>query len=137
MRAIVCVIAIALGAASSAAHHGSQDKSTAKQFVGIWSGSWEGAGSSGGFELTFEEGKEGAVTGQVAVTGEPTYTTKIRTLSFEGSKMAATYDFPPDESAEVILAAAFDGTSANGTWLLRAKSGGTEVASGTWTVKRK
>ena len=34
----------------------------------------------------------------------------------------AADDFPPDESALVILAAAFDAKSANCTWVLRAKA---------------
>ena len=51
--------------------------------------------------------------------------------------MSAKYDFPADESAEVVLAASFDGNKATGTWSLRAKAGDGEVASGTWTVTRK
>jgi hypothetical protein len=38
----------------------------------------------------------------------------------------------------VQLAATFDGNSATGTWSLREKgNSGAEVASGTWTVKKK
>jgi hypothetical protein len=115
-----------------------QQGSAGERFVGTWAGTWEmpGAGS-GGFELTLEKGKDGAVIGNVAVTGEPAYKATIKTLSFDGPKMTALYDFPPDERAEVQLVATFDGSAANGTWVLREKAGGAEVASGTWTVKKK
>jgi hypothetical protein len=38
---------------------------------------------------------------------------------------------------EVVLAAAFDGNTAKGTWSLREKANGNEVATGGWTVTRK
>jgi hypothetical protein len=130
----VCLLLLALGAS----HTSAQQSSAGEQFLGTWAGTWElpGAGS-GGFELTLEKGKEGAVTGKVAVTGDPAYTATIKTLTFDGPKMTALYDFPPDERAEVQLVAAFDGSAANGTWVLREKGGGAEVANGTWTVKKK
>lgn len=105
-------------------------------YLGTWTGTWEGAGS-GGFELTLEKGKEGVVTGRVSVTGEPTYKASFRTLTIEGKKMSARYDFPPDDRAEVVLSATFDGNAATGTWALQEKAGGNEVANGTWTVKRQ
>ncbi len=80
MRASIWVVAILFGTVCSAAQRGSDEKPTAAQFAGTWSGSWEGAGGSGGFELTLEEAKEGAVTGRVSVTGEPTYTAKLKTV---------------------------------------------------------
>lgn len=104
-------------------------------FVGTWTGSWDGAGT-GGFELTLEKGKEGALTGRVSVTGEPTYKATLRTVSFDGAKMTATYDFPPDESLEVLLVATFEGNKAKGTWTARGKNGGSEFVSGTWTVTK-
>ena len=104
-------------------------------FVGTWTGSWDGAGT-GGFELTLEKGKEGALTGRVSVTGEPTYKATLRTVSFDGAKMTATYDFPPDESLEVLLVATFEGNKAKGTWTARGKNNGSELVSGTWTVTK-
>lgn len=104
-------------------------------FVGTWTGSWDGAGT-GGFELTLEKGKEGALTGRVSITGEPTYKATLRTVSFDGAKMTATYDFPPDESLEVLLVATFEGNKANGTWTARGKNNGSELVSGTWTVTK-
>ena len=104
-------------------------------FVGTWTGSWDGAGT-GGFELTLEKGKEGALTGRVSVTGEPTYEAELRTVSFEGAKMTAVYDFPPDASLEVLLVANFEGNKAKGTWTARGKNGGSDLASGACTVTK-
>lgn len=114
-----------------------QGASTGEEFVGVWSGGWEGSASSGGFELTLEKEKDGPVTGKVSVTGEPTYKATFKALSFEGKKMTAKYDFPPSDQAEIVLIATFDGNNAKGTWSLRAKSDGTEVVAGTWTVTKK
>jgi hypothetical protein len=110
--------------------------SSNEDYVGVWSGTWEGAGS-GGFELTIEKGKDGNLAGRVSVTGEPTYKATLKTLSFDGPKMKGSYDFPPDTAAEVLLAATFESSSGKGTWSVRAKADGNEVASGTWAVTRK
>jgi hypothetical protein len=104
-------------------------------YVGTWTGSWDGAGT-GGFELTLEKGKDSALTGHVSVTGEPTYKATLKTVSFDGAKMTATYDFPPDESLEILLVATFEGNKAKGTWAARGKNGGNELVSGTWTVTK-
>lgn len=109
----------------------------AEQLLGTWAGTWEGAGSGGGFELILERAKEGPITGQVSVTGEPSYKATLAALSFDGKQMSARYDFPADAGAEVILAAAFDGNAGTGTWSLREKSTGNEVVSGNWKVTRK
>ena len=108
-----------------------------ESFAGTWSGTWEGAGSSGGFELTLEQAKDGPLIGKVSVTGEPTYKAVCKSLAFDGKKMTAKYDFTPDEQAEVVLAASFDGNKATGTWSLQAKADGSEIVSGTWTVTKK
>jgi hypothetical protein len=125
------------GAMCSAAQRGPEGSPTGEEFLGTWTGTWDGAGAGGGFELTLEKGKDGAVTGRVSVTGEPTYKATFTALSFDGKKMAAKYDFPPDAGGEVGLAAAFDGNTAKGTWSLREKANGNEVAAGGWTVTRK
>ena len=120
-----------------AAQRGSEPAPKPEQLAGVWPGTWEGAGSGGGFELTFEQPKEGAMTGKVSVTGEPTYKATLRSLSFDGKKMTAKYDFPADDSAEVTLAGTFEGTKATGSWSLAAKGTDTAIVSGTWTVNRK
>jgi hypothetical protein len=136
-RWIWCVLCVVLAAALTSAQRGAEPSAKPEQFVGTWSGTWEGAGSGGGFELALEQAKDGALTGKVSVTGEPAYKATCRTLSFDGKKMTAKYDFTPDEAAEVALAATFEGNKATGTWSLRTKATGDEVASGTWTVTRK
>jgi hypothetical protein len=128
----ICVVFTALAVG---AQQGSE--SSAHQFAGTWNGMWEGAGSSGGFELTLEKNTEGVIVGRVSVTGEPTYKAVFKSLAFDGSKMNARYDFPPDEAAEVVLAATFDGAKAKGTWSLREKAQDREVFAGTWAVEKK
>ena len=120
-----------------AAHVDAQGSASGEELAGVWSGSWTGAGGSGGFELTLEKGKDG-VTGRVSVTGEPTYKAAFKALSFDGKKMNAKYDFPPNEAAaEVWLTATFEGAKAAGTWSLRVKQDGSEVVAGTWSVTKK
>jgi hypothetical protein len=125
------------GAMCSAAQRGPEGSSSGEQYLGTWTGTWDATGAGGGFELTLEKGKDGAVTGRVSVTGEPTYKAAFKTLSFDGKKMSATYDFPPDAGGEVVLAAAFDGNTAKGTWSLRERANGNEVATGGRTVTKK
>ena len=124
-----------LDAAVAAAQRG-DSAAPGEQFVGTWTGTWEGSGS-GGFELTLEKGADGVVAGRVSVTGEPTYKAVFKSLSFDGAKMTGKYDFPPDPSVDVTVDATFAGTKASGTWLVREKANGNEVASGTWTVTKK
>ena len=137
MRKTSCIwLAIfLLGTISSAAQRG-EGKSAGEQFLGTWAGTWEGAGS-GGIELTLEKNKDAAIAGRVSVTGEPTYKATFKSIAFEDATMTAKYDFPPDEAAEVVLTATFDRDAATGTWLLRERSSGGEVAAGTWSAKRK
>jgi hypothetical protein len=61
----------------------------------------------------------------------------LKKLSFDGAKMTGAYDFTPDVQGEVILSATFEGNTAKGTWSLRSKADGTEVATGTWNVTKK
>ena len=126
-----------LGAMCSAAQRGSAGSSSGEQFMGTWTGTWDAGGSGGGFELTLEKGQDGAVGGRVSVTGEPTYKATLKALSFDGKKVSAKYDFPPDEGGEVLLEASFDGNTAKGTWSLREKANSNEIATGGWTVTRK
>ena len=110
--------------------------STGDEYAGKWAGTWDGSGS-GEFELTLEKGKD-ALAGKVAVTTEQgNYAADLKGLSFSGKSMSATYDFPLDPSAEVAIAATFDGGKAKGTWSLRPKGQATELAGGSWTVTKK
>jgi len=105
--------------------------------TGTWSGTWEGAGQTGGFELTLQKPDKGPLTGSVSVTGEPTYKAAIKTLTIEGNKLNAVYDFPAADGAEVVLACTFDGATCKETWLLREKASGNAAVDGTWSVTRK
>jgi hypothetical protein len=129
------MLVVSVGVVGAEALHRVTPQSSQTDLTGTWTGTWDGAGT-GGFELTLEKGKDGKLGGQVSVTGEPTYKATLKTLTIEGQKMNATYDFPPDESVEVTLTATFDGNTAKGTWAAIQKGGG-ELASGTWTVAKK
>lgn len=131
----LCIALVLIAGAAPIAQETS--RGAPAELHGTWSGSWEGMGSSGGFEVTLEKPKENAAGGRVAVTGEPTYNAEFKRLRFEGTRMNAIYDFPPDEQMEVVLTATFEGSTAKGGWVLRQKAGADEVASGTWTVTRK
>lgn len=135
IRAIGCVLFV-LGAVSVASAQEKPEPPKPAPLTGTWTGTWEGAGSSGGFELTLEQVKDGPLTGRVAVTGEPAYKAVFKSLAFDGKKLTASYDFPPDAAAEVLLAATADGDKLSGTWGLVAKGEKTEVASGSWTVTK-
>jgi hypothetical protein len=119
------------------ASQGSQGTPAWEQFIGTWAGTWDTAGSGGGFEVTLAKGTSGALSGGVSVTGEPTYKAAFTTVTFDGNKMTAKYDFPAAEGAEVVLAGVFDGNRATGTWSLREKASGNEAATGGWNVTRK
>jgi hypothetical protein len=124
---LAVLVFVALGAISIGA---------ADDVVGTWAGTWDGSGS-GRFELTLERTKDGALGGKVSVTGEPTYQATLKTASFDGKKLSATYDFPPDARAEVILTGTFDAARAKGTWTVRGKDGSGELFSGGWVVRKQ
>ena len=105
--------------------------------VGVWSGTWDGGGGSGGFELTLEKGKDGPDAGRVSVTGDTPYQATFRALKFDGKKMMAVYDFPPEGRIEIHLDLTFEAGSAKGTWSARAKANGSEVLAGTLDLKHK
>ena len=136
MRTLMAVVFIACGVLVISAQQ-SDNAKAGEQYAGSWTGTWDGGGSGGGFDLTLEKPKEGPITGSVSVTGEPAYKATLKTVSFDGAKMTAKYDFTPDDAAEVVLTATFDGNKATGAWSLREKATGNEVASGGWKVARK
>jgi hypothetical protein len=136
-RFLVLTLLLVIAFASPAAIANAQDATApSPSAFGTWSGSWEGMGASGGFELTLEQGANGA-TGRVSVTGEPTYKATLKTAAVDGKKITAKYDFPPDEQLEVSLDGTMDGDSITGTWVVRGKGDGGELASGSWSVKKK
>jgi hypothetical protein len=133
-RSSICLLVLVFFTTGSI-QRGVDEAPVAQDYLGTWSGSWEGAGASGGFEITLEKGEAG-LAGSVSVT-DPTYKATFKTVAFDGPKMTAKYDFPPDESLEVTLVATFEQKNAKGTWSVIEKSSGAESASGTWTVAKK
>ena len=137
VRHVLLVVVPLLAATLSASPPpADQPADAADRFIGVWTGSWDGDGSGGGFELTLEHDKGKPTTGRVSVTGEPTYKATLASVAFDGAKMTAKYEFPPDPNGEVVLTATFDGNIVTGTWLLREKGSDSAVASGGWKAKR-
>jgi hypothetical protein len=125
--AIVCV-----GTLSSAAD------APANRYAGTWNGTWEGGGT-GRFDMTLAAGADGTMTGSVSVGTEGgDYTAKFTTLSFDGNKMHAKYNYPLDEQGEITVEGTFDAGKGMGTWGLGQKGqNGPALANGTWTVSKK
>ena len=110
--------------------------SAGENYVGTWGGTYDGAGT-GTMELILDK-KDGAITGKVsAATEGGNYTADLKGITFEGPKMSAKYDFPLDPSAEVVVTATFDGSTATGTWSLRPKGQTDEIAGGGISVTKK
>jgi hypothetical protein len=132
-RAFILVAAIvALSAGAPAAGQSSGEK-----YLGKWAGTWDGAGS-GDFELTLDKAKDAPLSGRVAVTTDGgNYNADLKTISFDGSRMTAKYDFPLDPSAEVVVNATFEDKSAKGTWAMRPKGQESDIAAGTFSVNKK
>ena len=126
---VACWIAVA-------AQADARQASAAEKYVGTWAGTYDGAGT-GTIELMLDK-KDGAIAGKVsAATDGGNYTADLKDVTFDGAKMSASYDFPLDPSAEVVLTATFDGSSAKGTWSLRAKGTTDEVAGGGIAIAKK
>ncbi len=107
------------------------------EYTGQWTGTYEGSGT-GGFELLLQKNADGKPAGKVSVTTDGgNYDADLRTIVFKGKGIEAAYDFPLDPSAEVVMAATVEGSTAKGTWVLRPKGGGAEVASGTFALTKK
>jgi len=136
MKIVIAAI-LCFSFASLSGQQDAKQPTVPEDVLASWSGTWDGSGSGGGFDLTLERGKDGAVIGKVSVTGDPAYEATLRTVSFEGRKLTARYDFTPEPAAEVVLKASFERDNATGTWSLVEKASGNEVASGGWKVAKK
>jgi hypothetical protein len=134
---MVAMLVLALSWMASAAHVGARQASSGEQYAGLWAGTYDGAGS-GQFEMTLDKGQGGAMTGKVSVKTEGgDYTADLKSVTFEGAKMSAKYDFPLDPSAEIVMTATFDGAAGKGTWSMRPKGQTDELAGGSITVTKK
>ena len=114
-----------------------QQETSGDEYNGQWTGTYEGSGT-GAFELLLQKNADGKPTGKVSVTTDGgNYDADLRTIAFKGKSIEAAYDFPLDPSAEVVMAATVEGSTAKGTWVLRPKGGGAEVASGTFALTKR
>jgi hypothetical protein len=136
MRNLILVVLVVISSGFAAAGAARQQQG-GEQYAGVWSGSWEGSGSGGGFELTLDKPKDGAIAGRVSVTGEPTYKAELKSVTFDAAKMTARYDFPPDDSLEVVITGTFDGKNVTGGWSVRQKGTADEVVNGSWKASRQ
>ncbi len=133
MRLAVVLVALTMGVSWRAA----ATQAGAEQYAGMWTGTYDGA-ATGTMELILDTGEDGAMTGKVSSTTDGgNYTVDLKTVTFDGAKMSAKYDFPLDPSAEVIVTATFDGTAAKGTWSLRPKGQTDEIAGGGIAIAKK
>jgi hypothetical protein len=92
------------------------------EYVGLWAGSWgmtADATDGGSFEMTIEKDKDGAPAGKMTVSGgEGTHSAVFKSLSFDGNKMSASYDYPLGDGGEIVLEATFEKGAGTGTWSL-------------------
>ena len=130
-------LSLLVGFALCAVSAGARLARGVEPYVGTWDGTWDGSGS-GNFELTLDRAQDGSAVGRVAVsTDGGNYTADLKSVTFDGPKMSAKYDFPLEGGSEVVIAATFEVRSAKGTWSLRPKGQESELAGGTWTVSKK
>jgi hypothetical protein len=137
-RWVTVALIAAIGAGALGAQTQAAKPADGEQFVGDWTGTWEGGGT-GKFDIKFERGADGAITGGVSVgTDMGDYTAKFSTVKFEGGKLTARYDYTPDPQGEISVTGNFEAKQATGTWSLGAKGqAGQGMAEGTWTVTKK
>ena len=138
------VIGLMLLAIGGVVHAQSEPKrgEVADEYLGTWAGSWgmsADASDGGSIEMTIEKDKEGAPAGKVTVSGgEGAHNAVFTSLSFEGSKMKGTYDYPVGDGGEIALEGTFDKGAGTGTWVMHPKGQAAEVAAqGTWKVTKK
>ena len=131
------LFALVLGFTLAAATIAASQAASSDEYSGRWTGTWEGSGS-GSFEMLLTKDSDGKPGGKVSVTTDGgNYDADLKRVSIAGKTVEAAYDFPLDPSAEVVMTCTVDGTTAKGTWSLRPKGGGAEVASGTFALAKK
>jgi hypothetical protein len=136
-RRILAVLLLAVSGIVFAMHVEARQASNADAYAGMWTGTYDGSGT-GQFEMTLDKGGDGTMTGKVNVTTDGgNYSADLKSVSFDGAKMTAKYDFPLDPSAEIVMMATFDGGTAKGTWSLHAKGQSDEIAAGGLTFTKK
>jgi hypothetical protein len=133
----ILLLLLAISVIAPATHIEARQPANAEAYAGMWAGTYDGAGT-GQFEMALAKGNDGAMTGKVNVTSDGgNYSADLKSVSFDGAKMTAKYDFPLDPSAEIVMTATFDGQTAKGTWSLHAKGQADEIAAGGLSVTKK
>lgn len=107
----------------------------AKKLDGAWAGAYEGDGS-GKFEMIFSINADGKETGKLSVVPDngDNYTVDLKTLSFDGTKMTATYTLPQGD--DVTMEGTLDEmVGISGKWAVGPT--GSSSATGTWKASKK
>ena len=134
---IVCVLTMVF----SSVGFGQGSSKAADAYLGTWAGTWAASteeGGTGELEITIEKGKDGALAGKMKASGgESGHSAAFKTLTVEGNKMIAKYDYPLGDGGEIVLEGDLDGTKAKGTWRLTPPGQPADVARGTWTTAKK
>ena len=134
---LISLLVVLLALCGGAARAGAWQASGGEQYAGMWSGTYDGSGT-GPFEMTLGKNEDGAMTGKVNVTTDGgNYSADLKSVSFQGAKMSATYDFPLAPEAEIVMTVTFDGKSEKGTWSLRPKGANDELAAGGLAIEKK
>ncbi len=135
---ILCVMALMFSGVGSGQGNSKQG---ADSYFGTWAGTWASSSEDGGtgeIEVTLEKGKDGAPAGKIKASGgESGHSAAFKTLTFDGNKMTAKYDYPLGDGGEIVLEAALEATTAKGTWKLTPPGQTAEAARGTWTAAKK
>ena len=136
---IACVLTLVFGSMGFGQGTGKQ---AAAPYLGTWAGTWASSSEEGGtgeIEVTIEEGNDGAPAGRLKVSGgEAGHSAAFKTLTFDGNKMTAKYDYPLGDGGEILLQAHLEDPKAKGTWKLTPPPGQTaDAARGTWTATKR
>jgi hypothetical protein len=120
------VMAVTLALASVSA--------SSDRFVGQWTGTYVGD-DTGQLTITLSRDADGRPTGGISAARDQggRYELPFKSVSFDGDRMTAKYDWP--EGGEVTHEGTFGEDEAEGTWSFADPSGTT--AGGTWKVSRK
>jgi hypothetical protein len=131
------VFAVVCGLVAVSSTVAATQETDGDEYTGQWTGTWEGPGT-GTFDLLLQKNGDGKPAGKVSVTTDGgNYDAELRNIVYKAKGIEAAYDFPLDPSAEVVMTATVDGSTAKGTWSLRPKGGGAAVANGTFTLTKK
>jgi hypothetical protein len=113
-------------------------KATEKDLIGLWAGRYDGGSGGGTFEMTIARDAQGKLGGNVSPKSDSgeSYTVPLTTVQFADGK--ATLKCPDSSGeAEVTVDVTIEGTGMKGTFIVRARSDGSELDRGTVTASKK